>query len=228
MIGSLGVFWVLFTSQWSASDSQKSGNPRGIGIDRAHLYHPSPDGTWTCLDGSKAIPFSHINDDYCDCKDSSDEPGTAACPNSTYTCLNHPHHAQDIPGWKVNDGVCDVECCDGSDEWSGRVLCENRCEQLAEEERLEREEKVLDQSVGFARRKEYIERARQFIIQKRQDLQDAQHDLEVVGVDEQDLQALVHRLDTIKREEEDALAQRKIKSILPPLSLSFLFSFLFM
>lgn len=28
----------------------------------------------------------------------------------------------------VNDGVCD--CCDGSDEYDGRVKCENTCDKV--------------------------------------------------------------------------------------------------
>ena len=38
-------------------------------------YTPSASGTWSCLDGSKEIPWGAVNDDYCDCPDGSDEPG---------------------------------------------------------------------------------------------------------------------------------------------------------
>lgn len=55
---------------------------RGIPTAKSSLY--APDRDFQCFDGSLLIPFSHVNDDYCDCADGSDEPGTAACANGFF------------------------------------------------------------------------------------------------------------------------------------------------
>ena len=47
---------------------------RGLNPSQAALYS-GEGGVFSCLDGSKTIPFSRVNDDYCDCADGSDEPG---------------------------------------------------------------------------------------------------------------------------------------------------------
>jgi protein kinase C substrate 80K-H len=54
-------------------------------IPQTHGVHPSllskyrPTGaTWTCLDGTKTISWTAVNDDYCDCPDGSDEPGASS------------------------------------------------------------------------------------------------------------------------------------------------------
>lgn len=74
--------------------------------------------TFTCKDGSKTIDISRVNDDYCDCADGSDEPGTSACPAGVFYCRNAGHEARLLGKSFVDDGVCD--CCDGSDEAKGR------------------------------------------------------------------------------------------------------------
>ncbi|GCC31850.1 hypothetical protein chiPu_0010310 [Chiloscyllium punctatum] len=54
-----------------------------------HFYDETK--PFTCLDGSKTIPFDEVNDDYCDCKDGSDEPDccdTTDEYNSGASCEN--------------------------------------------------------------------------------------------------------------------------------------------
>ncbi|KAL5130942.1 Glucosidase 2 subunit beta [Glycine soja] len=78
-----------------------------------------------CRDGSKSFSRDRLNDNFCDCPDGTDEPGTSACPNGKFYCRNLGSKPQFIVSSHVNDHFCD--CCDGSDEYDGIICCPNTC-----------------------------------------------------------------------------------------------------
>lgn len=64
--------------------------------------------------------------------------GTSACtPTGRFVCKNAQFRPASILSSRVRDGICDVECCDGSDELdlkTGVSLCPDVCEQVAKVE----------------------------------------------------------------------------------------------
>ncbi|ESL08355.1 hypothetical protein TRSC58_03942, partial [Trypanosoma rangeli SC58] len=105
---------------------------------------------FACLGVNATTMGYRVNDDYCDCSDGSDEPGTSACTthsvrvkfpaNWNFKCKNIGFKPREIPHNRINDGICD--CCDGSDEYSGITVCPNVCaeaQELEEKKRLEEE-----------------------------------------------------------------------------------------
>ena len=75
----------------------------------SHFYQPNSSGKFRCLDGSMIIPYTSLDDDYCDCPDGSDEPGTAACEGvgeGWFWCANEGHIPGKVKRSRVNDGLC--------------------------------------------------------------------------------------------------------------------------
>ncbi|XP_063901673.1 uncharacterized protein LOC135121284 isoform X2 [Zophobas morio] len=93
---------------------------RGIKVEDVSKYVGN--NKFVC-DGNSSHDLGVINDNYCDCVDGTDEPGTNACPHGVFYCNNEGHNPKIIPSSFVDDLVCD--CCDGSDEFED--LCQNSC-----------------------------------------------------------------------------------------------------
>lgn len=82
--------------------------------------------TFKCFNENKIIKLSQVNDNYIDCADGSDEPGTSVLLVGKFYCKNEGETPKIINSWSVNDGICD--CCDGSDELlNTHVKCSNVC-----------------------------------------------------------------------------------------------------
>ncbi|KOO23445.1 glucosidase 2 subunit beta [Chrysochromulina tobinii] len=88
--------------------------------------------TFACRDGSGSLPIAQLNDDYCDCTDGSDEPGTSACANTggRFYCANKGFKPTYVRAGLVGDGICD--CCDGTDEYARPGACTDTCIQAGE------------------------------------------------------------------------------------------------
>jgi protein kinase C substrate 80K-H len=110
---------------------------RGVPASLEDRY-TSSSALFQCLNGEKVINQSSVNDEYCDCPDGSDEPGTSACSHvqGNFYCINKGYKTIKISRSRIDDGLCD--CCDGSDE--GRLTrCPNTCLKLGEQEKDELE-----------------------------------------------------------------------------------------
>eukprot|EP00930_Biecheleria_cincta_P015707 TRINITY_DN13004_c0_g1_i1.p1 TRINITY_DN13004_c0_g1~~TRINITY_DN13004_c0_g1_i1.p1 ORF type:complete len:514 (+),score=109.91 TRINITY_DN13004_c0_g1_i1:42-1583(+) len=110
-----------------------------------------------CLSGSDPAV---VNDDFCDCADGSDEPGTSACAGQKgimFYCPNADSFPSYVYTSRVNDGICD--CCDGSDEWR-TANCANTCVQEGRTLRQQRGQQLSDLRSGIQKRQGLLETAR--------------------------------------------------------------------
>ncbi|XP_054614406.1 glucosidase 2 subunit beta isoform X2 [Dunckerocampus dactyliophorus] len=137
--------------------------PRGVPLSKKHFYEEGK--PFTCLDGSRTIPFDRVNDDYCDCQDGSDEPGTPSCPNGSFHCTNAGYRPVFIPSSRINDGICD--CCDATDEYNSGAICQNTCRELGRKERESLQKLAEITKEGFVLKQQLIQEAKRGLEEKK-------------------------------------------------------------
>ncbi|XP_042411366.1 glucosidase 2 subunit beta-like [Zingiber officinale] len=158
-----------------------------------------------CKDGAKKFTKQQLNDEFCDCLDGTDEPGTSACPEGKFYCRNSGHIPQIIFSSRVNDGLCD--CCDGSDEYNGNVNCSNTCWEAGKAARERLKKKIEKHQDGLVIRKQEVEKAKQEFVKEEVELSKLKNEEKI-------LKGLVEKLrehkERIKKaEEEERLKKEK-------------------
>ncbi|XP_021279250.1 glucosidase 2 subunit beta-like [Herrania umbratica] len=167
-------------------------------------YYKSSSDTIKCKDGSKKFSKSQLNDDFCDCPDGTDEPGTSACPTAKFYCQNAGHLPQFLFSSRVNDGICD--CCDGSDEYDGQVKCPNTCWEAGKVARDRLIKKISTYKEGVTLRKLEIEQAKIAIAKNEAELTKLKDEVKILkGL----VQELKERKEQIEKAEEKERLQKE-------------------
>lgn len=178
----------------------------GVPDSRQGQYPTGGQDTFVCLDGTAVIDAAAINDDYCDCPgDGSDEPGTSACANGRFYCINRGHLGQYIPSSRVSDGVCD--CCDGSDESSnlhasGAQRCANTCEAAGAAHRLAQSEAIRVAEAGARAKQAMVAEGAAALADVRQKLEAKRTELEAAKATLAEAEALVTAEEELERADQ--------------------------
>ncbi|XP_059430441.1 glucosidase 2 subunit beta [Corylus avellana] len=173
----------------------------GIAPEDEKYYKTSSD-LIKCKDGSKKFSKAQLNDDFCDCPDGTDEPGTSACPAGKFYCRNAGHAPLFLYSSRVNDGICD--CCDGSDEYDGKVKCPNTCWEAGKVARDKLKKKIATYQEGVTLRKQEVERAKLGLAKD-------EAELSKLKDEEKILKGLVQQLKERKEEIEKAEEKERLQ-----------------
>lgn len=181
-------FFILFSISFAFFDflktktnkipvNKESFDLKFLGIHPSNLPYYKESSTFFCDNNTKELTLDQLNDDYCDCLDGIDEPGTSACSyinqnpdkdtvfsssnfkysstinKSLFYCENKGYNPAFLNTNKVNDGYCD--CCDGSDEVNSQTVCYNTCKEKFEENKNKNLNKLNNFLSAYAINKNY-------------------------------------------------------------------------
>lgn len=156
---------------------------------------------------NREIPANRINDNYCDCADGTDEPGTSACSAGIFYCENKGYQGETIFSSKVNDGICD--CCDGADEHEGKVNCANTCNEKGAVLRKHAEEEKAKITKGLETKAQWIMEAAKTLQDKRGSIDNLKAEVEKLKKVADDLEAEKKGYEEKERAEQDVINERR-------------------
>ncbi|RKP17166.1 hypothetical protein ROZALSC1DRAFT_24481 [Rozella allomycis CSF55] len=152
------------------------------------------------------------------------EVGTFACQNGKFYCINKGHVPGFIKSSRVNDGVCD--CCDGSDEYDGRIDCPSKCAEINKLENLSKLETLKVVEEGLKVKKRYIETRKQEREKEFNKLQDLEKKLEYLRLQLQEAENKKKELDEVLKVEEEKIGTptendkiKRLKNILDKINI---------
>ncbi|CAN1128379.1 Glucosidase 2 subunit beta [Linum perenne] len=176
-----------------------------LGIPPQDLnYFKASGSVIKCRDGSSTFTSAQLNDDFCDCPDSTDEPGTSACPGGKFYCQNAGHTPVYLFSSRVNDGLCD--CCDGSDEYDGQVKCPNTCWEAGKAARDKLKKRIAIYKEGAVSRKQEIDQAKLAFAKDEEELTKLKNEESILkGL----VQQLKDRKEQIEKAEEKERLQKE-------------------
>uniref|UniRef100_M4BVE8 Glucosidase 2 subunit beta n=1 Tax=Hyaloperonospora arabidopsidis (strain Emoy2) TaxID=559515 RepID=M4BVE8_HYAAE len=138
----------------SSSSSSSSTSIRGVAPSDQQKFLGDD---FLCVVGgqSQYLPISRVNDDFCDCDDGSDEPGTAACSYVTaseFYCANDGFFSKKV-------GSIDLLSCFEKryEEMDGVSVCPNSCAAAAEAFRKDAKERLEVVRSGFEKRQAIVD-----------------------------------------------------------------------
>jgi len=186
---------------------QVSAFSQTFGISPQDLKYYESATIW-CRDGSTKFSKDRLNDNFCDCEDGTDEPGTSACPKGKFYCKNVGHSPLKIFSSRVNDGICD--CCDGSDEYDGQVRCANTCWEAGKASRDKLVKKLNLYKDGIHIRRSEIESAKCLRQQQESKLTTLRKEVKTLSELVQKLRVEKDAIEERERQEE-AAREKKMK-----------------
>ncbi|KAF9609786.1 hypothetical protein IFM89_018234, partial [Coptis chinensis] len=179
-----------------------SKDPLGVSPDDIKYFNSE---IIKCKDGSKKFTKAQLNDNFCDCPDGTDEPGTSACPGGKFYCRNAGHAPVLLFSSRVNDGICD--CCDGSDEYDGRTNCTNTCWDAGKKARDKLKKKIATYQEGVTIRNRDVEQAKHAIAKDEAELSKLKEEEKILKKLVQQLKERKEQIE--KAEEKERLEQEK-------------------